>query len=227
MARLPRYTVPGVPQHVIQRGNNRTAVFTAISDCERFMRELEGAANRHGCSVHAYVLMTNHVHLLMTPTTADGIRHVMKSVGQRYAQYLNAKFDSTGPRWDGRYRAMVIDSDRYLFTCYRYIEQNPVRAGMVRDPADYRWSSYHANALGRANPLITPHERYLAIAPDEEARTNAYRALLAAGLDAPTLATVRRAVHREWALGTEQFRAEIARISRRRAAPLRRGGRRF
>ena len=147
MARLPRYAVPGQPQHVIQRGNNRSVMFLRPADYVRYLDNVRAACDQHGCAVHAYVLMTNHVHLLMTPTNAGGISRVMQSVGRRYVRYFNQSYQRTGTLWEGRYRAAAIDSEQYLFACYRYIERNPVRAGMVDDPADYRWSSHAANAL--------------------------------------------------------------------------------
>lgn len=225
IARLPRYRLPGQPQHVIQRGNNRSALFVAPTDYERFRAWLRVACERHGCLVHAYVLMTNHVHLLVTPMTAPGIGKVMQSVGRRYVQYFNRTYHRTGTLWEGRYRAVVIDTDAYLLTCCRYIERNPVRAGMVVDPADYPWSSHRANALGEPDPLVTPHARYRALGPDGASRRAAYRALFRDEVDAATLQAIRAAINTGWALGSDRFREEIARLARRRAAPLPRGRR--
>jgi len=220
MARLPRYLLPGQPQHVMQRGNNRGVIFADPTDFERFRNELTAACSRHGCWIHAYVLMTNHVHLLMTPTTASGISHVMQCAGRRYVGYFNRTYSRTGTLWEGRYKAIAIDSERYLFTLYRYIEQNPVRAGMVRDAAEYPWSSYAANALGRSDRLVSPHEQYEQLGPDAPTRAAAYRGLCGAPLDRVTLQDIRGASASGWALGDERFRDEITKLARRRAGPL-------
>jgi putative transposase len=148
MPRLPRYVLPGQPQHVIQRGNNRSPLFNVEADYACFLHYMQDACRRHGCHVHAYVLMTNHIHLLITPESKDGLSKVMQSVGRRYVQYFNTSYQRTGTLWEGRYKATIVDSESYLLTCYRYIELNPVRAKLVGHPAEYRWSSYHANALG-------------------------------------------------------------------------------
>ena len=151
-----RVVAPGYPQHVIHRGNNRQDIFFADGDFERYLAWLGDAARRHDCAIHAYVLMTNHIHLLVTPSGADDMARMMQSVGRRYSGDVNARYGRTGTLWEGRYRSCVVDSDRYLFTCARYIELNPVRAGLVRHPAGYRWSSYHHNAE-RADPTRWSH----------------------------------------------------------------------
>jgi len=179
----------------------------------------------HECAVHAYVLMTNHIHLLLTPARAGAIGRVMQSVGRRYVPYFNWRQNRTGGLFEGRFRATPIDTEQYLLTCYRYVERNPVRAGMVHDPSKWRWSSYRANAFGEANPLITSHEVYLALATDASSRRAAYRAIHAQELDESTLFAIRTAARTGWALGSEQFRKEVGRRSRRRAEPLPRGHR--
>ena len=225
MARLPRYSLPGQPQHVMQRGKNRSAFFVQRADYARFRTALVTACDRHGCAIHAYVFMTNHVHLLMTSTSGTGISRVMQSVGCRYVQYFNRRYERTGSLWEGRYRAIAIDSDRYLFACYRYIEQNPVRAQMVEDPKHYAWSSYRANALGIRDPLVTQHDGYRALGCDDEGRRRAYRALCRTDIDEPTLNAIRRATGGGWALGGDRFREEVSRVAGRRAGPLPRGRR--
>ena len=225
MARHPRYALPGQPQHVIQRGNNRTAMFVASADYERFRAYLHAACLRHGCLVHAYVLMTNHVHLLVTPIAPAAIGRVMQSVGRRYVQHFNRRHHRTGTLWEGRYKAGPIDTERYLLTCYRYIERNPVRAGMVEDPVDYRWSSYRANAFGARDPLVTPHDVYTRVADSDRARHDAYRVLCAEDIDAWSARALRRAAETGWVLGGAQFRDAIERSAGRRAAPLPRGRR--
>jgi REP-associated tyrosine transposase len=223
MARLPRYGLPGQAHHVIQRGNNRGAIFARPADYRHFREYLELACAEHDCAVHAYVLMTNHVHLLITPSTADGIGRVMQSVGRRYVPYYNWSQGRVGGLFQGRFRATPIDSDQYLFSCYRYIEQNPVRAGIVRRPGEYRWSSYHANADGEPDSVVTPHELYVRLGSEPSVRRDAYRSLHGRELDESTLDAFRAAVHTGWALGDDYFREDLARRARRRAGPLARG----
>ncbi len=139
MARLPRFVIPGQPQHVIQRGNNSEVIFVSDDDYGFYLESLQDACNQHQCDVHAYVLMTNHVHLLMTPHVENGISKVIQSLGRRYVQYFNYTYDRTGTLWEGRYKATLIDSEQYLLTCSRYIELNPVRAQMVNHPSEYPW----------------------------------------------------------------------------------------
>ena len=225
MARLPRYAAPGMSQHVIQRGTNRSALFAADSDYRFFRECLRTACKQHRCQVHAYVFMTNHVHLLMTPTTASGLGKVMQSVGRRYVQRFNDTYQRTGTLWEGRYRATLVDSEEYLLACHRYIELNPVRAGLVGDPGDYPWSSHGANALGARDPLVTPHERYHALGGDARARQAAYRALFGETLPDSTLGAIRDATNGGWALGSKRFRDEIAALLARRTQPGRRGRR--
>jgi putative transposase len=224
MPRLPRYVLPGHPQHIIQRGNNRCPILVADEDYARFREELSDACRRHQCLVHAYVFMTNHVHLVMTPEREDSIAKVLQSVGRRYVQYFNFSYKRTGTLWEGRYKATAIDSERYLLTCYRYIELNPVRAKMVSHPSQYRWSSYRANALGQHDLLLTPHPEYLALGNHTQERQAAYRALFDTHLDAVTLAEIRDATQKGWALGNDRFKDEIERLLQRRARPLPRGG---
>jgi putative transposase len=226
MARLPRYVLPGQPQHVIQRGNNRNPTFFAEDDYRFYRACLKEACNRHGCSVHAYVLMTNHVHLLLTltPNTENAISKVMQSVGRRYVQYFNDTYQRTGTLWEGRYRATLIDTEHYLLTCSRYIELNPVRAGIVNHPRLYPWSSYHAHAHGQADTLIEDHPLYLALGACAQARHEAYRELFNAHLDETTLDLIREGTNKAWPLGNERFRDQIEVALQRRTRPLPRGG---
>jgi putative transposase len=191
MPRSPRYTIPGQPHHVIQRGNNRSPIFQAQEDFLFFLESLRSATLRHDCQIHAYVFMTNHVHLLMTPRGATSMGMAMRSVGLRYAYYFNRKHARTGSLFEGRYRSTVIDGERYLFSCYRYIEENPVRAGLTNEPSRYRWSSYHTNALGLENPLLVPHDRLIALGPTPEVRQAAYRALFQKAIDPDAVAYIR------------------------------------
>ncbi|MGC2047550.1 MAG: transposase, partial [Gallionella sp.] len=149
MARLPRFVLPGQPQHVIVRGNNRSEIFCADADYRFYLEKLQLACDKHGCDLHAYVLMTNHVHLLITPHEEQSLSKALQMLGRYYVQYYNHCYQRTGTLWEGRYKATLIDSEAYLLTCMRYIELNPVRAGMVAHPSEYPWSSYHHNALGQ------------------------------------------------------------------------------
>ena len=225
MPRLPRYAAPGTPQHVIQRGNNRSSLFGSDADYRFFLECLRTACERFQCLVHAYVLMTNHVHVLMTPSTPGAIARVMQSVGRRYVRYFNTVHHRTGTLWEGRYRATVVDTESYLLACHRYIELNPVRAGLVANPGNYRWSSHRANAFGLRDPIVSPHACYTALDADAKARRAAYRALFIDPLDDATLEAIRDATNRGWALGTKSFREEIRALVQRRVEPATRGRR--
>ena len=155
-----RLSLPGIPWHIIQRGNNRAVCFHAEEDYQFYLHYLKEFAGKFDCAVHAYVLMTNHVHLLLTPARADSAGLLMKHLGQRYVQYINRAYRRSGTLWEGRFRSCLTQSEEYVLACYRYIELNPVRAGMVLKPEDYRWSSYHVNGLGKPNALIAPHDEY-------------------------------------------------------------------
>jgi putative transposase len=214
-----------MPQHVVQRGNNRTVLFVADSDYRFFRDCLQEAAERYGCRVHAYVFMTNHVHLLMTPDNPSGIGRLMQSVARRFIRRFNDTYRRTGALWEGRYRAALVETEQYFLACHRYIELNPVRAGLVATPRDYPWSSYRANALGAGDPLVTPHERYEALGSDARARRAAYRALFDEVFPESTLADIRDATNGGWALGSKRFREEIAALLARRTRPATRGRR--
>jgi len=157
MPRKPRFYLPGMPVHAIQRGNNRQAVFFGDEDYRAYLSWLKLAGEKYDCHIHAYVLMTNHVHLLVTPGHRDSLGGLFQFVGRHYVAYINNRYERTGTLWEGRYKASLVEEERYLLTCYRYIELNPVRAGMVRLPEHYEWSSYQFNALGESNPLLKPH----------------------------------------------------------------------
>jgi len=221
MARLARYVIPGQPQHIIQRGNNRQVIFAADADYQFFRDGLVAGAARHGLAIHAYVWMTNHVHLLATPEFGDSISKVFQSVGRRYVQYFNHTYGRTGTLWEGRYRATVVDSERYLLTLMRYIELNPVRAGMVAHPRDYPWSSYRYHALGESGPnaeWLTTHDEYLRLGSHDEERQSAYRQLFRAAVSGEDLKEIRDCTHKGWALGGERFREQVERLGKRRAA---------
>lgn len=220
MARLPRYVLPGQPQHIIQRGNNRQAIFTRDEDFQFFRDALVLAAEQHGLAVHAYVWMTNHIHLLATPENERSISQVFQSVGRKYVQYFNHTYGRSGTLWEGRYRATVVDSEAYLMKLMRYIELNPVRAGMVAHPRDYAWSSYSRNAdakVGANGDWVKPHDVYLKLARDSHERLSAYRGLFSTAIDSADLARIRDCTHKGWALGGEVFKAEIEQRTKRQA----------
>lgn len=210
MPRRLRMTLPGQAHHVIQRGNNRQPIFFDDRDRRVFLKRLGDALAAEGCWLHAYVLMTNHVHLLLTPATAEGIPRLMQGVGRNYVAYVNRTHGRTGTLWEGRYKATVVAGEGYVMACYRYIEANPVRAGMVRDAAEYPWSSHGRNALGRPGGLVTDHEIYRALGSTDETRREAYAERFAERMDDTLLSRVRDSVQRGWALGDDRFRAEVA-----------------
>jgi putative transposase len=220
MPRRDRYFLPDQPLHVIQRGNDRQAIFFADDDYVRYRDWLHDGACRHRCAIHAYVLMTNHVHLLVTPATAGSVPGLMQSLGRRYVRHVNDRYRRTGTLWEGRYRAAPIDSEAYLLTCQRYIELNPVRARMAADPADYPWSSHAANAGGAADPLVRPHALYQALGDTAEARRQTYRRLFDDALDEDIVTELRAATNGGWAIGGARFKEQIATKLRRRVTPL-------
>ena len=216
MPRRARLSVPGIPWHIIQRGNNRSVCFHAEEDYRRYLDNLSDLAVRFDCRVHAYVLMTNHVHLLLTPGKVDSAALLMKHLGQRYVQYVNRTYRRSGTLWEGRYRSCLTQSEDYVLACYRYIELNSVRAGMVRHPRDYLWSSFHANGDGKSDVLVSPHEQYLGLGRTAESRREAYRQLLRAHMDGEMLTQIRDATNGNYVLGGKRFEAEIARMLKRR-----------
>lgn len=224
MARQPRFVLPGQPQHVIQRGNNRQGIFLDDADRRHYLRALDEARQRFDCRVHAYVLMSNHVHLLITPATETGISQTLQSLGRQYVGYFNRRHGRTGTLWEGRYRATLVESEAYLLTCCRYIELNPVRAGMVRSPRDYAWSSYRHNALGQVDPLVTAHPLYRALGGSDVQRRQAYRALFATGPEASTIDAIREHTNKAWVLGGQAFRQQVQQVLDRQVSPKQRGG---
>lgn len=223
MARLGRYFVADQPLHVIQRGNNKSRIFFTRDDATFFLGWLGDAAERYGLSIHAYVLMPNHIHLLASPQDAESLPRTMQSVGRRYVRYLNQRIERSGTLWEGRYRATVVDTDATFMRVARYIELNPVRAVLSPDPGSYRWSSHRANATGAADPLVTPHALYQSLGSDAAARAAAYRALFGEALSDEMLNMIRSATNRGWALGDEAFQERVSAVGGRRAKPLAKG----
>jgi putative transposase len=212
MPNLRRFNLPGIPQHVVQRGNNRQACFLSEQDYLEYLLRLAGASEKHGVDVHAYVLMRNHIHILATPVRADGVGKMMQAVGSGYVRSFNAQYQRTGTLWDGRYFGSVVGSDAYLWNCHRYIEMNPVRAGIVDRPEDYRWSSFARNALGRADPVVAPHPAYGALGASPHL---AYRALFDEPLPEGTILQIRERLLKERGYGAEDFLANVESLAAR------------
>lgn len=224
MARLPRLYLPGCAQHVIQRGNNREACFYDEADYQAYLSCLKDAAAKYEVAIHAFVLMTNHVHLLVTPDNEQGVSRMMQAQGRKYVQYFNFTYGRTGTLWEGRYKSTLVDADNYLLTAYRYIELNPVRANMVTHASEYPWSSYQGNALGRPIEWLIPHPMYRQLGKTAAERQNAYRALFRGRMPERDLAAIREATNKAWVLGDDRFKAQIEAETGRRSAPLGRGG---
>ena len=205
MPRRPRIKLANIPQHIVQRGINREPCFYAEEDYHCYLHWLQQSAGDWHCAIHAYVLMTNHVHLLVTSTQPDGIAKMMQSIGRRYVQYINRSYRRTGSLWEGRFKSSLVQAEAYLLTCMRYIELNPVRANMVNDPAQYRWSSYRHNGLGQMDERLTPHSLYLALGKDETERLAEYRGLFRSELDDAAIADIRLALAQGQPLGNERF----------------------
>src|SRR5690554_126539 len=224
MARLRRPYLLGCPQHIIQRGNNRQACFADEGDYKNYLSHLDAAAKKYNVAVHAFVLMTNHVHLLATPSDQEGISRMMQALGRRYVQYFNYTYGRTGTLWEGRYKSTLVDSEAYLFTLYRYIELNPVRAQMVAHASEYPWSSYQHNAVGREIGLITPHELYDALGKTRKARQSRYRAMFKGRMADADLEDIRDATNKSWLLGRERFKRNFELKTGRAANPKKKGG---
>ncbi len=209
MPRKPRFYQPGMPVHVFQRGHNKEPVFFNDEDYLVYLRLLKESAEACGCLVHAYVLMTNHVHLLVTPESTTAISTLFQSIGRHFVPYMNKAYHRRGSLWEGRHKGNIIESEAYFLSCMRYIEMNPVRAGMVDHPAKYRWSSYASNAQGVDNAIIRMHEQYLALGITPEDRQAAYRGLFAIKTDANELEMIRASLYSGTPLGNECFKKQI------------------
>jgi len=219
MPRRSRLTVPGIPWHIIQRGNNRSSCFYAEEDYRRYLDTLTELSVKHDCLIHAYVLMTNHVHLLLTPKAEDSAALLMKNLGQRYVQYINRSYHRSGTLWEGRFKSCLAQDEHYVLTCYRYIELNPVRANMVAHPGAYRWSSFATNGLGETNPLITPHDQYRQLGKTDAERLKTYRSLFNAHIESDEIDAIRQATNGNYVLGNTRFQEEIELMLKRRVTP--------
>ena len=223
MPRKPRFFLAGVPVHVVQRGHSREPVFFEYNDYFAYLRWIKEAAERYDCAIHAYVLMTNHVHFLMTPHDKAGVSRLMQYVGRRYVPYINHTYGTSGSIWEGRYKASLIQDEQYLLTCMRYIELNPVRANMIKNPAQYRWSSYRCNAQGKDDSLITPHELYQRLGRTVSTRCEVYKELFKAHVDEENLKAIRSALQTGTPLGNDYFKEKIEKKLKMKVGQARRG----
>ena len=215
--------LPDVPAHVVQRGHNRDPAFFSDGDYRFYLDCLSRALKRYKVRLHAYALMTNHVHLLLSPASIDGISKVMSLLGQQYGVYVNSTYRRSGTLWEDRHKASIVDAPEYLLKCYRYIELNPVRAGMVRKSEDYRWSSYGCHGLQKPDPLIDDHEIYLGLGETHEARSDQYRALFESALNNSDLDAIRQSSHYNYPLGNDRFREKIEAALERKVGHAKRG----
>jgi putative transposase len=223
MPRRARKCPPGLPVHVIQRGNNRQACFASGADLKAYANWLFEASLKFDINIHAWVFMTNHVHLLMTPSCWSGISRTMQCLGRTYVRYFNFSYRRTGTLFEGRFRSCLIQDQHYLLACQRYIELNPVRAGMVDHPADYPWSSYRAHAFGTDVKMWTPHPEYEALGSTKSLREAAYRRLFDSELDKNTINEIRTALNTGLVFGNERFLDEVERLTGQRQRHLKRG----
>ena len=212
MPRRARFCPAGYPIHVIQRGNNRQAIFTSDADLAAYAHWLAEGAERFDVAVHGWVFMTNHVHLLATPSDSTSLSRLMQFLGRLYVRYFNYTYARSGTLFEGRFKTCIVQEDQYLLTCLRYIELNPVRAGMVKDPGDYRWSSYRSHAFGVRAGLWSPHSLYRDLAKKEKQRQHTWRALINESLDIEVLDKVRQCANTGLVLGTESFREQVHRL---------------
>jgi putative transposase len=222
MPRRARQYIPELPYHIVQRGNNREVCFIEPENYQFYLELWQELSVKYQVAVHAYCLMTNHIHFLVTPAADDSISNTMKTIGSRYAQYINKKYKRTGTLWEGRHKSSLVQSERYLLTCYRYIELNPVRAGMVARPEEYQWSSYGANAWGDSSWLSAHHE-YVCLGNDEVTRTEAYRQLFSHQLSNADIDDVRKSTHYCQPLGDKRFGEFIAQKYGIQAGRMQRG----
>lgn len=223
MARLPRYYIKNQPQLIMQRGIDQQDVFFHEDDYPCYLECLEAAASANRLKIHAYVLMPDHVQLLASPGTDQGIPRTLQALGRNYAQYLNDNYWRGGALWEGRYRATILDSKDYLLSCSRYIEQNPLRSGLVKHPKEYFWSSYRHNAMGYEDSLISEHKIYRALGTSERERNKAYRSLFRKKMSLDEETMIYESTLKGWALGDSRFIARIEKMGGRRATPLPRG----
>lgn len=223
MPRLSRITPAGIAVHILQRGNNRQVCFAADEDHWAYSGWLKEYSSRYRIDIHAWVMMTNHVHLLCTPHYNDAISKMMQSLGRRYVQYFNREYRRSGTLWEGRFKSCLVQDEKYLLELYRYIELNPVRAGMVNDPGEYRWSSYQVNGLGKESELCSPHREYLSLGKDSLERQENYRELFTHQVEGELLKEIRVSGNKGMAVGNDRFKEEIETMTGRRLKSKKRG----
>lgn len=224
MARFPRLNIPFVPQHIVQRGNNRQACFYTDKDFTFYLSKLTEAAQTFEVKIHAFILMTNHVHLLATPSTNDGVSRMMQCLGRNYVRYINITYQRTGTLWEGRFKSSLVDSSGYFLTVQRYIELNPVRANLVVHPSEYQWSSFHHNVGEKRLDFVSPHREYLALGIDEKTRVKHYIELVEMGLPMESVTAIRDSFNKSKVLGSSKFKKEIETMLQRRVEPVEHGG---
>jgi putative transposase len=217
MPRRARIMLPDVPVHIVQRGNNRQQCFFADSDRSYYLFQLGRLLRPAGCVLHAYCLMTNHVHLLVTALHKDGCARLMKHLGQLHSQYVNRLYRRSGTLWEGRFRSCLVQAEDYLLQCHRYIESNPVRAGICKHPRHYRWSSYQTNAIGLPSALVTPHEEYRRLGRNDGERRQAYQSFFECDLNPDRVEQIRTATNGNIVLGSKAFQHELSGALGRRA----------
>ena len=223
MPRKPRASAAGVPEHVIQRGNNRQVIFVNEEEQKAYVTWLKQYAEKYQVAVHAWVLMTNHVHLLCTPSNSTGISQMMQALGRMYVMYFNRRYQRTGTLWEGRYKSCLVEEETYLLQLYRYIELNPVRAGMVADPGEYTWSSYQCNGLGKKSDLLSAHGLYQALGTTDKERQDNYRELFKYHVEGKLLDDIRQASNKGLALGNAHFIADVEAMTGKRLVEEKRG----
>ncbi len=223
MPRKPRFFLPDIPAHIVQRGHSREPVFFEDGDYHAYLNWMGEAAERYDCAIHAYVLMTNHIHLLATPRAKEGISRMMQYIGRRYVPYINYTYGTSGSIWEGRYKASLINAEQYLLACMRYIELNPIRADMVNAPGHYRWSSYRHNAQGKEDQLLIEHPLYTSLGRTKTRRCEAYKALFRVHLDEEQLKDIREAWQTGTPLGNAYFKEKIERKLKTKVGQARRG----
>jgi putative transposase len=223
MARLPRYYINNQPQHILLQSMGDAEVFHDPDDYDYYRDCLAYAAENNDLKIHAYAIMPTQVSILASPGNDNSIPRTLQSVGRNYVQYYNYYYEHKGTLWEGRYRATVVDPKNYLLLCSQYIESKPVRAGTVKNPKDYKWSSYSHNGLGKNSEIISDHKTYASLGKTAKDRATAYRATMKKKLDAETLDYIRDTTKKGWAMGDAKFAAKIEKICGRRATPLPKG----
>jgi len=224
MARHTRIVIPGQVHHIVHRGNNGQTIFFSEKDYDRFLDVLLESARASGCSVHAYVLMQNHIHLLVTPMQEDSLSTLVQGIGRKYVRYINRSYNRSGTLWEGRFKSAIIDADNYLLPCSQYIEGNPVRAGLVKQVEAYRWSSYHTNALGRVDDLIEPHAVYQRLGDDLSSCVDHYRQRFTSPQESNIAALIREKTHQGGVIGNSRFQRQIDNMFEGRISRFKHGG---